>query len=229
MKTQQAEQGLGGDWTFYLWFIRHAVPHWSWIGIPAVCLVIWRAIRFRDRRALLLVIWISVPLLFFSLVPTKVPWYIVPIEPAFALAVAMMLRAAVPQHWILETFFLATLVVLIGLWNTHVLKPVDLSPDVKALGDCVARITPADEQIAFYDPANDYVRPSVLVYANRPMIGLYNPGDLDEWVKQGGRFVWSEQSVDGQIPASFVLIAQVGKQQYLRHGDGSAFPANCSF
>jgi hypothetical protein len=143
----------------------------------------------------------------------------------------VLFRAAVPQHWIPETFFLGALVLFIALWNIKVLKPVDLSPDLKTLGDHVVRVTPTHEKIAYYDPTevdpSDVrvslfnIRPSVRVYANRPMIRIRNPGQLDEWVKQGGRFVWSEESLADQIPASFILIAQVGKQQYFRHRDGS--------
>jgi hypothetical protein len=165
-------------------------------------------------------------MLFFSLIPTKLPWYIVPILPAFALAIAVLFRAAIPQHWIPETFFLGALVLFIALWNIKVLKPVDLSQDVKTLGDRVVRVTPAHEKIAYYDPSevdpSDVrvpiwnIRPSVRVYANRPMIRIRDPAQLDEWVKQGGRFVWSDESFAEQIPASFILIAQAGKQQYLR-------------
>ena len=237
MKTIAPQGRNTGDASFYLNNIRWAAPHLSWVAIPAVCFTIWRSIYMRDRAALFLVVWLAAPLLFFSLVPTKLPWYIVPILPAFALAIALLFRAAIPKHWIPETLFLGALVVLIGLWNIRVLKPVDLSPDVKVLGECVDRITPAHEQIAYYDPTDSMsfnlrplwnIRPSVLFYANRPMIRVRNPDQLNEWAKQGGRFVWSEKSVADQIPASFFLIAQEGKQRYYFYSDGSGFPANCS-
>jgi 4-amino-4-deoxy-L-arabinose transferase-like glycosyltransferase len=231
MKILKVEGSHKGDWTFYFRMIRRAAPpYWLWIVIPALCLSIWAGIRFRDRRILLLVLWIAIPLLFFSLIPTKLPWYIVPIQPALALVIAFSLRAVVPQHWIPETFVLAALVLCVSLWNIRVLKPMDYTWDVKALGDCVVRITPAHEQIAYYDPNETYqiielplwnIRPSVLFYANRPMIAVHDPGQLNEWVKQGGRFVWTEASVADQISASFILIAQEGEQKYFRHADVS--------
>jgi 4-amino-4-deoxy-L-arabinose transferase-like glycosyltransferase len=227
-----------GSPIYYLNIIRAAVPHLAWVAVPAVCFTAWRGMRLRDQGALLLLIWLAVPLLFFSLIHNKLAWYIVPLQPALALAIALLFRAAVPRHWIPETLALTALILFTALWNVQVLKPVDRSPDVKALGDCVVHITPAHEQIAYYDAiatpgTSDLrplwnIRPSVRVYANRPMIRVRDPGQLEEWAKQGGRFVWSYQFVADQIPASYILIAQVGEQRYYRHNDGSSFEANCS-
>ena len=125
-----------------------AFPYLAWISISAVCLIIWRGIRDRDQGSLLLLVWLTVPLLFFSLVPTKLTWYVVPILPALALAIAVLFRAVVPRHSIPETFFLGALVLVVALWNITVLKPVDLSQDVKMLGEHVVHVTPAHETIA---------------------------------------------------------------------------------
>ena len=127
--------------------------------------------------------------------------------------------------------FLGALVLVVALWNVKVLKPVDLSPDVKALGARVVDVTPVQEQIAFYRPKEEEeedfdlrgplllnIRPSVRVYANRSMVRLLNPDQLREWAKQGGRFLWTEKSLDDQIHPSFQLIAAAGKQQYFRDG-----------
>jgi 4-amino-4-deoxy-L-arabinose transferase-like glycosyltransferase len=237
MKALRPEGLNTGSPTFYLSWIRYsAVPHLAWVAIPAVCFTVWRGLRSRDHGALLLLIWLAVPLLFFSLIPTKLPWYIVPTLPALVLSIALLFRAVVPQHWIPETLSLAALVLFTALWNVKVLNPVDLSPDVKALGDCVVQITPAHEQIAYYDPLDDSsdvrplldIRSSVRVYADRSMVRVRDPNQLNEWTNQGGRFVWSEESAADQIPASFKLIAQAGKQQYYLHSDGSGFEANCT-
>lgn len=53
------------------------------------------------------------------------------------------------------------------------------------------------------------------------MIRIHDPEQLDEWVKQGGRFVWVEESLADEIPVSFMLIAQVEKQKYFRHRGSS--------
>jgi 4-amino-4-deoxy-L-arabinose transferase-like glycosyltransferase len=229
MKMVRPESGNTGDWAFYLMEIREALPYFVWISLPAVCLMVWRGIRYRDHGAVLLVIWLAIPLLLFSLIPTKLPWYVVPILPALTLAIAVLFRAAVPHHWIPETLFLGAVVLVIALWNVKVLKPVDFSQDVKTLGDRVVGITPVREQIAYYHPKEEgdelrplfNIRPSIRVYTNRPMIRIHDPEQLDEWVKQGGRFVWVEESLADEIPVSFMLIAQVEKQKYFRHRGSS--------
>ena len=64
MKMVRVESGNGGDWTFYATQIRQALPHFAWISIPAVCLIVWRGIKYWDRGALLLAIWLhSAPVL----------------------------------------------------------------------------------------------------------------------------------------------------------------------
>lgn len=223
MKTVRVESGNEGAWSFYIKRIISAVPYLSWICIPAVGFALWQGVAFRDRRLLLLVLWIVIPVAFFSSIPTKLPWYIVPVEPALALAVALLLRALVPQHFLLETLALGTLVLFICLWNGHMLKPLDETWDVKVLGDFVARDTPAGEQIAYYDPNESYqtierptwnIRPSVRFYANRPMIAIHDLGQLDEWIKKGGHFVWAEGSINDQLPPTVTLVAQVGNQRY---------------
>jgi hypothetical protein len=174
---------------------------------------------------LLLAIWVALPLLFFSSIPTKLTWYVVPILPALALAIALLFRAVVPAHWVPESLFLGALVLVVALWNVKVLKPVDLSPDVKALSARVADVTPVQEQIGFYrlKGEEDFdlrplwnIRPSVRIYANRSMVRLSTPDQLREWAKQGGRFLWTEKSLIDQVPTSFELIAAAGKQQYFR-------------
>ena len=199
MKMVRVESGNGGDWTFYATQIRQALPHFAWISIPAVCLIVWRGIKYRDRGALLLAIWLAIPLLFFSLIPTKLAWYIVPILPALALAISLLFRAAVPHHWVPESLFLGALVLVVALSNVKVLKPVDLSPDVKALGARVVDVTPVQEQIAFYRPKEEgedfdlrgpllNIRPSVRVYANRSMVRILNQTNSGSGRSREGAF-----------------------------------------
>lgn len=133
MKMVRPETHNVGDWTFYPTQIRQAWPYFVWLSIPAICLTAWRVIRYGDYGALLLAISLALPLLFFSAIPTKLTWYVVPILPALALAIALLFRAVVPAHWVPESLFLGALVLVVALWNVKVLKPVDLSPDVKAL------------------------------------------------------------------------------------------------
>jgi hypothetical protein len=227
MKTQQVESGNSGGRTFYLRAIGEAFPYLAWSIIPAVCFAIWRAFRFHDSRALLLLTWIAVPLLLFSSIPTKLPWYILPIFPALVLVIAFFFRAAIPRHWVPETIFLVTLIGMVALWNIRTLRPVDASSDVKTLGNCIVRITPIDEQIANYDPSD--FRPSILVYGKGPIIHLGDLEKLNWWIEEGGHFLWVEEPYLKQISAlPFKEIAQFGSQHYLRREDGSNFLADCT-
>jgi 4-amino-4-deoxy-L-arabinose transferase-like glycosyltransferase len=63
LKTQRPEAGNLGAKSFYLIAIGQALPYLAWLGVPAIAFAVWRILRFRDNRALLLAVWIAVPLL----------------------------------------------------------------------------------------------------------------------------------------------------------------------
>ena len=171
-------------------------------------------------------------LLFFSLIPTKLPWYIVPILPALALAIALLFRAACAHALGSQRAC---------FWVHLFLSLAVECKSVEARGISFARCqrrsvsrcrchpsSGANRHLSpkrrrrnnFYlrPPLLLHIRPSVRVYANRSMVRLLNPDQLREWAKQGGRFLWTEKSLDDQIHPSFELIAAAGKQQYFRDG-----------
>lgn len=76
------------DWTFYfreLFEEGAGGPPWVIIASLAICAV--AAIRLRSRPLLFILIWTLVPLIGFSLMKSRLPWYIYPIFPSLALMV----------------------------------------------------------------------------------------------------------------------------------------------
>ncbi len=75
---------------------RHPGPFYYYLPILVVALVpwtafipraVWSAFRNRDPRRVFLLLWIGVPLVFFSLAGSKLPGYILPILPPLSLLV----------------------------------------------------------------------------------------------------------------------------------------------
>ena len=73
---------------------RHPGPFYYYLPILVVALVpwtafipraVWSAFRNRDPRRVFLLLWIGVPLVFFSLASSKLPGYILPILPPLSL------------------------------------------------------------------------------------------------------------------------------------------------
>ena len=237
-KIGRAESDNVGGPAFYIDKLIEALPYLVWLVIPAICLVTWRALRVRDFGSLLLLVWIVLPIAMLSAIATKLPWYIVPTLPALFLAIAVLLRSAVPRHWLIEMLTLSMLIIAVGLWNRATLRPINYSWDVKALGDCAVRVTPVDDQIAYYNPdwnKTSYpdprpllnIRPSVLVYTKAPMISIRDFKHLERWIDQGGQFLWTEKNFAKQLPSSYTLIAKVGEQEYYYRNGSTGFLPGC--
>jgi 4-amino-4-deoxy-L-arabinose transferase-like glycosyltransferase len=70
----------GPPWYFVPYLVAGAAP-WT-----IALLFNWKALRRRDALGLFLLLWIAVPLIFFSISQSKRPQYILPVMPAVALA-----------------------------------------------------------------------------------------------------------------------------------------------
>src|SRR5207247_9206351 len=79
--TTGALKRTGPPWYFVPYIIGGALP-WSIVAMR----------RYRDRNDAFLLLWILVPLLFFSLSQSKRPQYILPLMPAIAWLAARSLR-----------------------------------------------------------------------------------------------------------------------------------------
>lgn len=80
--------GRTGPWWYFVPILLAGVLPWS-----GVLLGSWRSLRIggsSDRRIVFLILWILVPLLFFSLSQSKRPQYLLPLVPAVALLVAWL-------------------------------------------------------------------------------------------------------------------------------------------
>jgi hypothetical protein len=228
-KTLTSVDGNAASRRFYFVMLWRGFLGWSVLFIPALGLVAWRAIRQRDRRAVMLTAWIVVPFALFAAARTTLAWYLLPIYPALAIATAWLLVGIVPRR--LQAAAVATALVATLVWNARSLEPLTWTSDVKTLGGCVARATPPTETIGYFDPDARYqgqqrrfwnVRPSVRFYAARPMIALVTRADLDRWRDAGGRWIWMDRADDLVDAPTLPLAARVGSSAV--RGPGLACP-----
>jgi 4-amino-4-deoxy-L-arabinose transferase-like glycosyltransferase len=101
------------------------VAPWAWLplslALPWLAPAWWRRIRRGEARTVLLVGWVALVLLFFSLSPGKRGVYILPAAPALALAAAPLLpglarHAGVRRTALAATVTLAALLLAVGLF-----------------------------------------------------------------------------------------------------------------
>jgi 4-amino-4-deoxy-L-arabinose transferase-like glycosyltransferase len=157
---QTLEEHSGGP-LFYAGVVRRGFSIWGYLWPLAYLWGAWKAWRRQEAGALLLLAWITIPLVLFSAAQTKLGWYISMIYPAVALLIAIALSDLLSSR-------LALAGVAVGMLACCLRLPVpaDGAPDVKRFAPLVAQ----------------YVRPDQAVYVIQAVCGADQPsltaGDL---------------------------------------------------
>jgi len=84
-----------GHFAGYLFYFNYLANHenWLWLALLpfAVGLCTFNTFFKRSKQDTLVFLWMAIVLLVFSIAQTKIYWYIMPVFPAFALAIASLL------------------------------------------------------------------------------------------------------------------------------------------
>jgi hypothetical protein len=157
---QTLEEHEGGA-LFYAGVVRRGFSFWGYLWPLAYLWGAYKAWRQRDAGAILLLGWITIPLVLFSAAQTKIGWYINMVYPAVALLMAITLADIVSGRLVLGGVAVVMLACCLRLPS-----PADGAPDVKRFAPQVAH----------------YVAPSQTVYVIRPVCGgeqaFLTAGDL---------------------------------------------------
>jgi 4-amino-4-deoxy-L-arabinose transferase-like glycosyltransferase len=95
--------------------LQHGQPFWYYVPILLVGLFPWTPLAaalaqrklYEDSRVRFLAIWLCIGFAFFSMVPNKLPFYILPLLPALAIVLAAALEKAGGFEWWLAACVLA--------------------------------------------------------------------------------------------------------------------------
>lgn len=90
-RTLTALEEHSGGINFYQKAIFNKNKPWGIIYYPAIAYILWFALRRKDRKYILFCAWIAVVFVIWTLVRTKLHWYIIPIYPAIAISSALFL------------------------------------------------------------------------------------------------------------------------------------------
>jgi 4-amino-4-deoxy-L-arabinose transferase-like glycosyltransferase len=201
---QPLEEHHGGAW-FYGDVLRHGFPVWGYILPLAYLGAVWQAMERRDRAAILLLIWITIPLVLFSLAQTKIGWYISMIYPAVALLLAKALVEVCT-----ERLAVGLIAAVMAVCCLRLPLPADGSPDVKAFAPMVQQSLRSPDMVyvvrhacEHYEPSvtagqlllgDGQVRPSLVFYLNRPLICLEEQEVLSRQTLHGSYIVVDPQT-----------------------------------
>ncbi|MBL4936869.1 glycosyltransferase family 39 protein [Clostridium sp. YIM B02515] len=91
-RTSSTVEKHGGDSYFYLDKISSSYFHWIIVlfAVVAANVLLLKHRREKEQlidKSLVLILWITVPLILYSLAKTKIQWYIIPVYPALAVVI----------------------------------------------------------------------------------------------------------------------------------------------
>jgi 4-amino-4-deoxy-L-arabinose transferase-like glycosyltransferase len=213
----QTLEGNTGGPLHYLDILRRGFSIWGYLWPLAYLWAVWKASARGDRRVRLLLVWVTLPLLLFSLAQTKLGWYVSMIYPAIALLLGLALAELLTERLALG---LVAVVMLVCCLRLPV--PADGSPDVKRFAlHTVRSLTPGEPIYVSQEVCETHtrsfasgrpllsvwdIRPALRFYLNRPLIcieerdihaGLHPRqahviGQQDAWshISQRGRVVF---------------------------------------
>jgi len=176
----QSFEGNTGGPLHYLDVLRRGLSIWGYLWPLAYVWAAWQAGVRGDRRAWLLLAWITVPLLLFSLAQTKLGWYISMTYPAIALLLGLALAELLTERLALALVAMVTVVCCLRLPI-----PAEGSRDVKQFALQATQSLPPEApiyvservcmpQAAPFSAATlpvpvGYIRPAMRFYIDRPL------------------------------------------------------------
>jgi hypothetical protein len=177
-----------------------------------------KMVRERDKLSSLLVVWLLVVVIPFSLADAKVLRYILPVFPVFAILAAIVLSDWLERLSRWKRFHvgygaLVVVVVLIAILQ----RPQVRAEEMSTLAPIVDTGTPSGERALIYthgEPRYDYVN-QLLWYSNRFSEHLPDSGALQKRLQSGERktFVVDKESYAEIVIGSGVKLAILGETE----------------
>ena len=110
-RTMTSLDGHTGGLNFYQKVIFNKNKPWGVVFYGSMMYMLWLIIKDKDKRAILVVLWVAVVFTVYSVVRTKLHWYIMPLYPALAIASAIALE----KFFRKKAFYFILSIILLGM------------------------------------------------------------------------------------------------------------------
>lgn len=166
-------QGHTGGINFYQKAIFNKNKPWSILAYMSFFYILWQALRYKDKRAILLCCWAVTVFVFYTAIRTKIHWYIMPIYPALAISSAVFLDRFLKNKAFNFALASILIIMLIQVPVSWAFK-VDFCPNYKKAAGTVKQMYNAGAILYFYGAHDnkevfylgDFLQ--FLSYKNRP-------------------------------------------------------------
>jgi 4-amino-4-deoxy-L-arabinose transferase-like glycosyltransferase len=200
-RTTKAVEGHVGSVFTYFKVLPNKGRPWAAFAFLTLPFVIYRIFIKKEKEHLLPAIWVFSVLLIFSLVKTKLHWYIVPIYPALSILLAWGINKIFKKFTVVMVGVLASISLLYlslakGIFN------LDYSPETKRIALAVKKVLPVGESIFIYEVGDPGIR-FYLGDVGKHISGLTG---LQETLKEKNRYILLENERFADLSKSNLLI-----------------------
>jgi 4-amino-4-deoxy-L-arabinose transferase-like glycosyltransferase len=187
-RTTQAVEGHTGDILTYIGVIPNKGRPWAGFGLALMPLLIWRVVWLKEKKHLLPLVWAASVLIIFSLVKTKLHWYMIPIYPALSMMTGWGAEKVLKKHTITAVAILSFVSLSYLSIDKNILD-LDYSPKIKQTALAVKKTLPEGRQLFVYDVSD----PGMQFYLGDIAENVRAPGDVPE--KEGEYIFLNKRSI----------------------------------
>jgi 4-amino-4-deoxy-L-arabinose transferase-like glycosyltransferase len=182
-RTTTAMDGHTGNFLTYFGVIPNKGRPWAIIGFCLIPVACWRIFSNREKKHILPVIWSVSVLLIFSVVKTKLHWYIMPLYPALSLLTGWALEKILKKRAVIIVSILSVASLAYLAYDRNIFD-LDYSPDIKKMAVRIAKKLPPGEKVYMY-AVND---PGMQFYLGKTGNNIQNLEQFKKIFTQKGKF-----------------------------------------
>ncbi|KJJ84389.1 dolichyl-phosphate-mannose-protein mannosyltransferase family protein [Candidatus Omnitrophus magneticus] len=181
-RTGQAIDNHTGGILTYINVILYKAKPWGVLGLAGIPFLLLNLVRKKiNSQAWIILVWVIFYLVAFSIVKTKLHWYIMPIYPAIMIIAAVFLEKILKS----KTIAIVFIVTIISVGYFGIKKDIftlDYNPSIKKFAQDVRKQNQKKEPVYLYDIGGD---PSVEFYIGGEARSLYKEEDLMKVIALG--------------------------------------------
>ncbi|MBD3295990.1 MAG: phospholipid carrier-dependent glycosyltransferase [Candidatus Omnitrophica bacterium] len=148
-RTTSAVEGHTGDFFTYFGVIPNKGRPWAGIGLGLVPVAFFHSLFRGNRSHLLPLVWSVTVLLLFSVVRTKLHWYIMPLYPALSLLTGWGL-SLLARRYTASVALVLCLGSVVYLGSDKAVFDLDYSPDTKKMASEAIALSGKEKELYLY-------------------------------------------------------------------------------
>jgi 4-amino-4-deoxy-L-arabinose transferase-like glycosyltransferase len=205
-RTTKAVEGHVGDIWTYIGVIPNKGRPWAGIGLALAPFLVWRIFARKEKEHLLPVIWTASVLVIFSLVKTKLHWYIIPLYPALSMMTGWGAEKVLKKHTIIAISMCA-FASLSYLSIDKGIFDLDYSPRIKQIAITVKNVLPRGEELFVYDVSD----PGMQFYLGDIAENVREKETLDKLLTKKNNYIFlNKRSIEKLVKGKYSVVFDRG-------------------